>query len=166
MTVALAGGKNDAGQPDRLESLLDVGRAPLQLAMKPDGGELFVSNSLSDSISEVDTSKNDVGGAYLIGDDPVRGIVSADNSLLYIADFRSQYVTAYSIDDGKRLIPSIHVGDGPVAMAFSESGLLILVVDNRSGDVAVVRTKTDALFTILPTGRAPNAIAVKSFKMP
>ena len=164
MSIALANAKDASPTTDKLEALLDVGRAPVQLALKPDGGEAFVSNSLSDSISEIDTSKNDVGGAYLIGDDPVRGLVSSDNSLLYVANFRSQYVTAYSIVDGKRLIPSIHVGDGPVAMAFSDSGLLVFVVDNRSADVAVVRTATRSLFTILPAGRAPNAIAVKAFK--
>ncbi len=170
MAIALADSKLNPGQPDRLESLLDVGHGPVHLALKPDGGEVFVSNSLSDSVSEVDTSKNDVGGAYLMGDDPVRGIVSFDNSLLYVANFRSQFVTAYSIDEGKRG-PSIRVGDGPVAMAFSSSHLLIFVVDNRSADVAVVRTADVAgvrtamksLFTILPTGRGPNAIAVKAF---
>ena len=30
-------------QPDRLEALIDVGREPVQLALKPDGGEIFVS---------------------------------------------------------------------------------------------------------------------------
>ena len=50
-------------QPDRLETLLDVGNAPVQLALKPDGGELFALNSLSDSISEVITTTNDVSGA-------------------------------------------------------------------------------------------------------
>jgi YVTN family beta-propeller protein len=166
MAIALANPKDSPTRPDRLEALLDVGRAPVQLGLKPDGGELFVSNSLSNSISEVDTSKNDVGGAYLIGDDPVRGLVSSDNSLLYVANFRSQYVTIYAIDEGKRIPLSIHVGDGPAALAFSSRGLLLFVVDNRSADVAVVRTDTRSLFTLLPTGRAPNAIAVKAFKVP
>jgi len=165
MAIALADSKTYPGQPDRLESLLDVGRAPVHLALKPDGGELFVSNSASDSISEVITGTDDVSGAYLMGEEPVRGLVSSDNSLLYVANFRSQYVTAYSIDDGRRLSPSIHVGDGPVAMAFSGNGFLIFVVDNRSGDIAVVRAGTRSLFTILPTGRGPNAIAVKAFKV-
>jgi YVTN family beta-propeller protein len=165
LAIALADSKNDPGQPDRIESLLDVGRAPIQLALKPDGGEVFVSNSVSDSISEIYANTDDVAGAYLMGDDPVRGLVSGDNAVLYVANFRSQYVTAYSIEDGKRLSPSIHVGDGPVALALSNSGLLLLAVDNRSGDVAVVRTTTRSLFTILPTGRAPNAIAVKAFKV-
>jgi YVTN family beta-propeller protein len=153
---------------DRLEAMLDVGHAPVHLALKPDGGELFVSNAQSNSISEVDTSKNDVGGAYMIGDEPVRGIVTADNSLLYEANFGSQYVTLYSIDEGKRLPDaghgSIHVGDGPSAMAFSGSGILLFVVDNRSSDIAVLRTDLRSLFTILPTGRGPNAVAVKVIK--
>jgi DNA-binding beta-propeller fold protein YncE len=166
MAIALAYSKFNPDQPDRLEALLDVGRAPVQLALKPDGGELFVSNSLSDSISEVVTTTDDVGGAYLIGDDPVRGLVSQDNSLLYVANYHSQYVTAYSIDDGQRLIPSIRVGDGPAALAFSSAGHLLFAVDNRSADIAVVRTASRSLFTVLPTGRAPNAIAVKAFKLP
>jgi YVTN family beta-propeller protein len=157
---------------DRLETLMDVGQGPVQLALKPDGGELFVSNSLSDTISEVVTSKDDVGGAYAMGDDPVRGLVSADNAMLYIANVRSQWVTVYAPDDGRR-VASIHVGDGPSALALSSNGLFLFVVDTRSGDIAVARTDTIAprtdtmsLVTMLPAGRAPNAIADKSFKLP
>ena len=169
MAMQLAHEATTDGRPatmDRLESLLDVGRAPIHLALKPDGGELFVSNSLSNSISEVVTSTGDVGGAYLMGAGPVRGIVSADNSLLYVSNQRSQEVAVYGIDDGKRQA-AIHVGDGPSALAFSSAGHLLFVVDSRSGDVAVVRTrsKTPAMFTMLPAGRGPNAIAVKAFKV-
>jgi YVTN family beta-propeller protein len=165
MAIALARPTTQPAQPDRLEALMDVGRAPVQLALKPDGGELFVSNSQSNSISEVVTSTDDVGGAYLMGDDPVNGLVTRDNSLLYVSNLHSQEVTVYSIDDGKR-IGSIHVGDGPSAMAFSKAGHLLFVVDARSADVAVVRTASRSLFTMLPAGRGPNAIAVKSLKLP
>jgi YVTN family beta-propeller protein len=167
MVVALAGAKETPGKPDQLEAMLDVGRAPVQLALKPDGGEVFVSNSLGDSISEVDTSKSEVGGAYMIGNDPVRGLVSSDNALLYVANYRSQYVAIYSIDEGKRLPLSMtpHVGDGPTALAFSNSGLFLFVVDNRSNDVAVIRTDTRAMIANLPTNRNPIAIAVKALTM-
>lgn len=151
--------------PDRLEALLDVGQGPGQLAIKPDGGETFVLNSLSNSISEVYNTTDEVGDSYMIGDGPIRGLVSADNSLLYVANFNSQYVTVYSIEDGKR-VGGIHVGDGPSALALSSAGHLLLVVDARSGDVAVVRTGSRLLFTLLSTGRNPNAIVVKAFKLP
>jgi YVTN family beta-propeller protein len=167
MVIALArrsdGADNSlAPEPDRLETLMDVGRAPVNLALKPDGGEIFVSNSLSDSVSEIYNTTDEVGDTFVIGDDPVLALVSRDNSLLYVANQRSQYVTLYSIDDGKR-IGYLHVGDGPTAMAFSAAGHLLLVVDSRSGDVAVVRVASESLFTMLPTGRDPDAIAVKAF---
>jgi YVTN family beta-propeller protein len=166
IAIAHAGhpGQQDDSSTDQVEALLDVGRQPIHLALKPDGGEIFVSNSLSDTISEVITGTDDVIGAYLMGADPVRGIVSADNSLLYVGNRRSQEVTIYAIDDGKRA-GAIHVGDGPAALAFSSAGHLLFVVDAGSGDVAVVRTLSHSLFTILPAGRGPNAIAVKSFKV-
>jgi YVTN family beta-propeller protein len=164
MAIALA--EAHPALPDRLEALMDVGRAPLQLALKPDGGEVFSVNSLSDSISEIVTNTNDVGGAYMMGSNPVRGLVSSDNSMLYIGNLNSQYVTIYAPDEGKR-VGSIRVGDGPSALAFSAAGNLLFVVDARSNDVAVVRTQTPkpSLFTLIPAGRNPNAIAVKSFKV-
>ncbi|HVN93549.1 MAG TPA: beta-propeller fold lactonase family protein [Terracidiphilus sp.] len=162
MVVALAQPNASPAEPDRLETLMDVGRAPVDLALKPDGGEIFASNSLSDSISEIYNTTDEVGDTYMIGNNPVRGIVSRDNSLLYVANLHSQQLTVYSIDDGKR-IGSISVGDGPEAMAFSAAGHLLFVADRRSGDVAVVRTSTRSLFTMLPAGRDPNAIVDKAF---
>lgn len=164
MVIALARPKETPAMPDRLEAIMDVGRSPVHLALKPDSGELFVSNMLSDSISEVVTGTNDVGGAYMMGDHPVRGLVSRDNALLYVANLSSQYITIYSIEDGKR-IGSVHVGDGPSAMAFSANGFLLFAVDTRSSDVAVIRTGTQSLFTLIPVGRNPNAIIAKAFRV-
>lgn len=151
-------------QPDQLEALMDVGRNPVDLALKPDGGEVFVVNSASDSISEVITGTNDVQGAYMMGDGPISGLVSRDNSLLYVANQRSQNIISYAINDGSRA-GWVRVGEGPSAMAFSAAGHLLFVVDTRSGDVALVRTANMGLFTLLPAGRAPNAIVDKAFKL-
>lgn len=164
MVIALANPEAHPAQPDRLETLMDVGRAPVDLALKPDGGEIFASNSLSNSVSEIYNGTDEVGDTYMIGDDPVRSVVSRDNSWLYVANLRSQEVTVYSIDDAKR-IGGLHVGDGPSALEFSAAGHLLFVVDTRSGDVAVVRTSTQSLFTLLPTGREPNAVVDKAFKV-
>ena len=157
---------------DRLLALLDVGRTPVHLALKPDGGEIFVSNFDSDSISEIATGTNEVGGAYLIGAHPSHGIVSADNAFLWVSNFNADSIGVYSIDDGKR-INTVHVGGGPDALAFSANGFLLLAVDARSGDVSVLKTVSYApngavqmgsLFTMLPAGNKPNAIAVKAFR--
>ena len=158
---------------DRLLTFLDVGKTPVNLALKPDGGEIFVSNFDSDSISEIATGTNEVGGAYLVGAHPSHGIVSADNAFLWISNFNADSIGVYSIDDG-RLINTVRVGGGPDALALSTNGFLLLAVDARSGDISVVRTQTYAangavrmgsLFTMLPAGQRPNGIAVKSFRV-
>jgi YVTN family beta-propeller protein len=159
---------------DRFLTFLDVGQTPVHLALKPDGGEIFVSNFNSDSISEINTNTNEVGGAYLVGAHPSGSVVSADNSLLWISNFNADTIGVYSIDDGKLIKPSIHVGAGPDALAFSSDGFLLLAVDSQSGDVSAIRTQSytssgairiGSLFTMLPAGNRPSAVAVKAFKV-
>jgi YVTN family beta-propeller protein len=158
--------QNPALMTDRMLALLDVGKTPVNLAMKPDGGEIFVSNYGSNSISEISTPNNEVGGTYAIGSGPVRGIVSGDNSTLWVANFGADSIALYSIDDG-RLAGGIRTGSAPEALAFSQDEHLLLAADAHSGDVAVIRTsgkELPALFTVLPAGYSPNAIVVKAIQ--
>ncbi|MFZ0273063.1 MAG: YncE family protein [Acidobacteriaceae bacterium] len=164
-------GQNPEDRVDRLLAFLDVGPAPVHLALKPDGGEIFVSNFGGDTISEIATGANEVGGAYVVGAGPMGGVVSADNSTLWVSNSGDNTVAAYSIDDGK-LVNTVQVGDGPGPLALSGNGFLLLAVDRQAGDVSMVRTIsytphgepiTGSLFTVMPAGKQPNAIAVKSF---
>ena len=54
-------------------------------------------------------------------------------------------------------------GEGPDALAFSKAGDLLFALDAHSGDVAVIRTSTHSLLTLLPAGTQPNQIAIKAF---
>jgi YVTN family beta-propeller protein len=150
--------------PDRLLAMLDVGKSPVNLAMKPDGGEIFVSNQGSDAISEIATGANEVGGTYTIGQSPERGLVSADNSTLYVSNSTADNVAIYSIDDG-HLLDSVSTGRGPGPMALTAAGHLLLVADSGSGDVTLLRTKMRSLFTLLPAGSKPADIVVKAFEL-
>jgi len=176
MAVGLARpvSQNPEDHTDRLLAFLDVGPSPVHLALKPDGGEIFVSNFGGDTISEISTGANEVGGAYVVGANPMGGIVSADNSTLWVSNYGANTVAAYSIDDGALINTGIGVGDGPGPLALTDNGFLLLAVDKLSGDVSVLRTisytphgepKTGSLFTVLSAGKHPNAIAVKSFQV-
>jgi YVTN family beta-propeller protein len=148
---------------DALLAILDVGKTPIRLVLKPDGGEIFAVNFDGASLSEIDTSTNEVGGAYMVGTHPVAGVATADNSALYVSDFDADSVGIFSIDDGELLPVQARTGDGPEAMALSKAGHLLLVVDARSGDVAVIRTSSNSLLTMFPVGMKPNDIAIKAF---
>ena len=156
--------QNSSLLSDHLLALLDVGESPVHLAMKPDGGELFVSNFGSDSISEISTYTNEVGTTYPIGAKPVHGLVSGDNSALWVSNFGADSLSLYSIDDGK-LVSTLRTGSAPDVLAFSADEHLLLAADARSGDVSIIRTQGKfgpSLLTILPAGASPNAIVVKA----
>jgi YVTN family beta-propeller protein len=160
--LARAATASMSAKPDRLLAFLDVGATPTSVVLKPDGGEAFTTNFNGNSISEIATGNNEVGGTYQVGMRPSQGVVTQDNSLLWVSAFASGAVSLYSIDDG-RLLMNVSVGEGPDALALSAAGHLLLVVDSRSNDLAVVRTKTRALFTLLPLGKQPSGIVVKAF---
>jgi len=123
-----------------------------------------VSNRDSDSISEIATQTDEVGSTYAIGNRPAHGVVSADNSALWVSNLGGEAVSLYSIDDGK-FLSSLRTGLAPDALAFSADEQLLLAADTRSGDVAVIRTTGrlgPSLFTILPAGGSPAAIVVKA----
>ena len=173
MALGLARAESPVPQEreDRLLDLMDVGEGPAHLAMKPDGGEIFVSNYGGDTVSEIATNSDNVGGAYVMGANPMGGVVTADNSILWESNFGDNTVGAYSIDDGMR-INTVQVGEGPGPLALASGGFLLLAVDRTAGDVSVMRTVsytpkgvpvTGSLFTVLTAGKDPNAIAVKSF---
>ena len=155
---------------DKLLALLDVGKTPVNLALKPDGGELVVTNFDANNISIIETSTNEVGGSYLIGSQPARGLVTSDNSRLYVSNFGSNTIAVYDIDIGK-LIASLPVGSHPDGLALSRSENYLLVLDSQSGDVTVIQKRNPtrlepteySLLTMIPVGVQPNNIVVKSF---
>jgi YVTN family beta-propeller protein len=155
--------KADAKQDDdRLLALLNVGKTPVHLALKPDGGEIFVSNADSGTFSEIATQANEVGGSYLVGERPTRGTVAADNATLYVSNSGSNTVAIYDITVSK-LLAVIHVGNGPQSLTLSPNGNYLYVADVDSGDVTVIRTAVRSLFTIIPVGRQPSAMVTKAF---
>jgi YVTN family beta-propeller protein len=165
-------GKQDASlQHDHLLCLLDVGKTPTHLAMKPDGGEVFSTNFGSDTISEINTWTNEVIGTDVIGSKPVRAVVSSDNGLappgsLWVSNFGADSAALYGVDDG-RVESSVRTGSRPDALAFSADQHLLLVADSGSADVTVIRTQSQSgptLFTMLPGGGHANDIVVKAFR--
>ncbi len=149
---------------DHMLALLDVGQTPVQLALKPDQGEIFCANFGSDSFSEIETGTNEVSGTYTIGSKPVFGVVSGDNGTLWVSNFGADSINLWSIDDGK-VGGSVRTGHAPDTLAFSADEHLLLSADARSGEVTVVRTApAPGLFTILPTGGSPNDIVVKAMQ--
>jgi YVTN family beta-propeller protein len=172
-SIELASGKkiNDPAG-DRVLALLDVGRTPVSLALKPDGGELIVCDFDSDSISIIETGNNEVGSSAVVGQHPAHAVVTRDNSRLYASNFGSNSVAVYDIDMGRR-VATVAVGSRPDALALSQDQNYLLVLDTQAGDVTVIQKRAPrklepseySLLTMIPVGVQPNGIVVKAFMM-
>ena len=132
---------------------------------------MIVCNFDSDSISIIETGNDEVGSSLEIGQHPSRGVVTLDNSRLYVSNFGSNSVAVYDIDMGRR-IHTLNVGSRPDGLALTPDQNYLLVLDTQSGDVTVIQkrkphrtleTTEYSLLTLIPVGMQPNAIVVKTF---
>jgi YVTN family beta-propeller protein len=104
----------------------------------------------------------------MLGSAPTRGILSDDASELFVSDSAAGRVTPVDIVN-RRVNGTIPAGQSPGALRFSpvdpgEKPNLLLVVDQGSGDLAFIRTRTNSLITMVPVGDQPQDLAVKLFK--
>ena len=151
-------------------ALIDVGHTPVSLTMKPDGGEMIVCNFDANSISIVETGNDEVGSSQEIGQHPSKGVVTLDNSRLYVSNFGSNSVAVYDIDMGRR-IWTIAVGSRPEPGPDARSELLTCSgygIRRRHGYPEAkarrtLETSEYSLITLIPVGMQPNAIVIKAF---
>jgi DNA-binding beta-propeller fold protein YncE len=106
----------------------------------------------------------------VLGAAPTRGVLSADAGLLYVSDTAAGRVTPVDIYN-RRIIRDlgkgfpVPAGDAPGALRFDPGSpeTLLLVVSQGSGDLAVIRVRTNFLVTMIAVGNHPQDLAVKLF---
>ena len=147
---------------------LELAGQPTDMLLKPDGGELYVISPEAHGLQAINTWTHEVGDYMVLGSAPTRGVLSADASLLYVSDTAAGRVTPVDIfnrrivrDPGKGF--PVPAGDAPAALRFDPDENLLLVVNQGSGDLAVIRVRTNFLVTMIPVGDHPQDLAVKLF---
>src|SRR6266851_1904061 len=147
---------------------LELAGKPTDMLLKPDGGELYVISPEAHGLQAINTWTHEVGDYMVLGSAPTRGVLSEDASLLYVSDTAAGRVTPVDIfnrrivrDPGKGF--PIPAGDAPGALRFDPAENLLLVVSEGSGDLAIIRVRTNFLLTMIPVGNHPQELAVKLF---
>ena len=140
---------------------------PSQMILKPDGGELYVISPETHGLQAMNTWTHEMGDYMMLGSAPFSGVITEDAGEMYVADRAAGRVMPLDIVN-RRVSRPINVGALPGAMRFDpvEPGArpaMLLVVNEGSGDLAVLRTRTDSLLTMIPVGSHPQRIAVKLF---
>ncbi|HUL34885.1 MAG TPA: hypothetical protein VL128_13455 [Candidatus Eisenbacteria bacterium] len=146
---------------------LELAGRPSQMLLKPDGGELYVLSPEAHVLQAINTWTHEVGDTLMIGDAPASAILTEDASEMYVADRTANHVFPVDIIN-RRVAKPVNVGasPGPMRFDFSKPGAkptMLLVADESSGDLAVIRLRTDSLLTLVPIGSNPERLAVKLF---
>jgi len=147
---------------------LELAGKPTEMLLKPDGGELYVISPEAHGLQAINTWTHEVGDTMILGSAPTRGALSADGSLLYVSDTAADRVIPVDIAnrriirDPEKVLP-IPTGDEPGALRFDPNETLLLVVSQGSGDLAVIRVRTNFLVTMVPVGARPQDLAVKLY---
>jgi len=147
---------------------LELAGTPTDMLLKPDGGELYVISREAHGLQVINTETHEVGDYMVLGSAPTRGVLSADASLLYVSDTAAGRVTPVDIFN-RRIVREpgkgfpVPAGDAPAALRFDPEENLLLVVSAGSGDLAVIRVRTNFLVTMIPVGNHPLDLAVKLY---
>ncbi len=173
-----------ASGPDRSVTIFGVslGKAivrlplpfePRRFCFTPDGGQLFFTGSGMDAVAIVYPYQTEVAETILAGRAPgaMATAASPTGSYLLVANPTTNSVTVINIDD-RRLVSVVEVGQGPREILITPDNQYALVLNEKSGDLAVVRLysldnpqrthryKSAALFTLVPVGAGPVSAAV------
>lgn len=128
-------------------------------------GQLFVTGEGMDGVVIVYPYQTEVAKTVLAGHAP--GAMAVSDTLLFVASAQSGDVNILEIDSGK-VIAVVPVGADPGAVLVTPDNRYALVLDRKSGDVAVLRASTAAtkqfmwtLLTLIPVGERPVSAAVR-----
>jgi YVTN family beta-propeller protein len=148
---------------------LQLAGNPSQMLLKPDGGELYVISPGSHGLQVINTWTYEVGDYVLLGSAPTRGVLLPDASTLFVSDTAAGRITPLDIFN-RRVSRPIEAGQSPVALRFESVGSeekpsLLLVVNQASSDLSVIRVRSDSqtLLTMIPVGQVPGDLAIKLF---
>jgi YVTN family beta-propeller protein len=157
-------------QSGKLLTRLPLPLSPTRFCFNDDGGQMFVTGKGEDALAIVSPFQNEVDQTILAGRTPSAMAVSARRNLLFVTNPESGDLTILDIDT-RGVSASIHVGENPGEVLLTPDGEYALVVDQRSGNVSVVRittvldhkVKTKPLFTVFPTAADARSALIVPF---
>ena len=151
---------------------------PRNFCTKPDGGELFVSGDGMDAVVILYPYSTEIAETMLAGHAPGSMAVtdSAASSFLLVSNPQANSVTVLDYDNtGRKLVAVVNVGQEPGSIVITPDQQYALVLNQKSGDMAVIRIyeltnqtparryKPTPLFTMIPVGEGPVSAAVVAF---
>jgi len=147
---------------------------PRRYCFNSDGGQLFITGEGMDAVSIVSPYQTEVAETILAGDSPAGMAVPRPGTdvpeYLFVTNSGSGDLTVIDIFS-RRVVARIPVGQDPQDVVITPDNQYALVLNRKSGDIAVIRVpsigtwgnhknKTAPLFTMIPVGMGPVSATI------
>jgi len=152
--------------------------APRQFCTSADGGQVFITGDGMDAVVVLFPSQTEIYQTILAGRRPGAMTVTAKDarpSYLMLTNPQTDGITVLDIETYS-LVAAVQVGRGPCQILLTADGQYALVLNEKSGDMAVVRMLALAttprgdyreyspapapIFTLIPVGERPVSAAL------
>lgn len=144
---------------DAFATSISVTPGPFQVAVDQITHELYVSNSIHNTVIAINGSTNTVTTTIPVGLAPFGVAVNQNTQLVYVANEGSGTVSV--IDElSNTVVATIPVGAGPVALAINPNNGIIYASNLFSGTVSVINSTTNTLTSTLTLAFGVGGIAI------
>lgn len=124
----------------------------------------YVSNSLDDTVTVVDTATNARVGAIAVGRNPLGVAVSPGGGLAFVVNGNSNSVSAIDTASGT-VRATIAVGATPYGVALDPAGTFAYITNRNSNDVSVIDVAALAVVATIPVGATPYGVAATATRL-
>jgi YVTN family beta-propeller protein len=132
---------------------------PLNLALRPDGRELYVACEGSDSVIVVGTAKREKFAEIPVGGNPADVAFSPDGRLAFASNRLDDTVSVISATE-RKVTGTLSAGDEPHGLSTDKQGRLLYVLNTSSNDISVFEIASLQLVKTLSAGRGPWSLAL------
>ncbi|MBI4909136.1 MAG: beta-propeller fold lactonase family protein [Acidobacteria bacterium] len=152
---------------------LPLALKPRNICLKADEGQMFLTGEGSDAVAVIYPYLTEVAETVLAGHSPAAMAASylVDDSpeFLFVANPESSQVTILNVNESYKLVSSVQVGAEPSFITLTPDNQCVLVLNRRSGDMAVLMVSNSkrakqipTLFTMIPVGSKPVSAVVQA----
>ncbi len=145
--------------------ILPLSLNPERFCFNDNGGQMFVTGQGMDAVAIVYPYQTEIAETVLAGRQP--GAMAVNESLLFVTNPPTGDTTVIGIAD-RKVVARIPSGEEPCSVTLTPDGEYALILNRKSGDIAVVRIskltdlryKRAPLFTLVAVGEDPVSAAI------
>ena len=135
-------------------------KTPLNLALRPDGRELYVTCEAAYAVIVVDTATRRKVAEIPVGGQPMDVTFSPDGRRAFVSNRLDDSVSVIDAAETRKVVATIPVGDEPHGVLTDKAGKYLYVLNTATEDISVIDTATLTEAKRLSASRGPWALAL------